>query len=123
MIFFFIFLISWLFRDLHRVLEQGMLLSMLGQRQVMLTNIYTLESKEAYRPRIESNFAVKFYVVEEVSVLFYIVLHRMTSLIVIFEISCQIVSENIRVLALLMICRSISLEGLETNTITMMFGS
>jgi hypothetical protein len=100
-----------------------MLLSMLGQRQVMLTNIYTLESKEAYRPRIESNFAVKFYVVEEVSVLFYIVLHRMTSLIVIFEISCQIVSENIRVLALLMICRSISLEGLETNTITMMFGS
>jgi hypothetical protein len=123
MIFFFIFLISWLFRDLHRVLEQGMLLSMLGQRQVMLTNIYTLESKEAYRPRIESNFAVKFYVVEEVSVLFYIVLHRMTSLIVIFEISCQIASENIRVLALLMICRSISLEGLETNTITMMFGS
>lgn len=45
---FFLFLISWLFKDLHRVLELVMLLSMLGQRQVMLTNKYTLESKEAY---------------------------------------------------------------------------
>lgn len=55
---FFVFLISWLFKDLHRVLEPVTLLSILGQRQVMLTNIYTLESKEAYISCIESNFAI-----------------------------------------------------------------